>query len=411
LVSDDPYLPLTAETFANPYPGYRRLLADDPHRSEVFRTWILSRYADVVAGLRDNRLTTRNLMAARLAHLPPDHDAVVKAVLDQVSIVVASHEPPEHTRKRGLLSPRFMRGPVEKLGPWIQSLADGLIDRVVASGEMDVIRDFAGPLPLLVISGVVGVPEEDGPLIKLLADESIELSGQPRADTAVLEAQFHSAQGFYDYAEGLLARHREAPQDDLISDLLAMQADGSGFGDRELIANAWMVVGAGHETTTKLIGNGLLALIRHPDQMQRLVDNPTLIETAVEELLRFDAVVQTTVRLAREDVAIADRQIHAGEMVHFILGAANRDPAQFPDPDRLDISRSPNRHLGFGIGTHFCLGAHLARLEGRIAIGTLVRRLSDLRVSESDLAWNGNLTFRGLNSLHVEFKPGATVGH
>ena len=290
-------------------------------------------------------------------------------------------------------------------------MADHLIDQVVSSGEIDVIRDFAGPLPLLVISGVVGVPKEDSPLMKHLADESIELSGRPRADIASLEAQFHSAHGFYEYAQGLLEHHREDRRDDLISDLLALQDRGTGFSDRELIANAWMVVGAGHETTTKLIGNGLLALIRHPDQMQRLVDNPTLIETAVEELLRFDAVVQTTVRLAREDVAIADRQIHAGEMVHFILGAANRDPAQFPDPDRLDIARSPNRHLGFGIGTHFCLGAHLARLETRIAIGTLVRRLSDLRASGGELAWNGNLTFRGLNSLHVEFRPGAPVGH
>lgn len=407
----DPYLPLTADTFADPYSGYQRMLADDPHRSDVFGTWILSRYADVIAGLKDNRLTTRNLMAARLAHMPPDHDLLVKAVLEQAAMVMASHEPPDHTKKRAFLSSRFMRGPVEKLEPWIQSLADHLIDQVVASGEIDVIRDFAGPLPLLVISGVVGIPEEDGPLMKHLADESIELSGRPRADIASLEAQFHSAQSFYEYAQGLLEHHRKDRRDDLISDLLALQDRSTGFGDRELIANAWMVVGAGHETTTKLIGNGLLALIRHPDQMRMLLDRPDLIESAVEELLRYDAVVQTTVRLAREDVEIADRQIRAGEMVHFILGAANRDPAQFPDPDRLDITRSPNRHLGFGIGTHFCLGAHLARLEARIAIGTLVRRLSDLRVSGGELAWNGNLTFRGLNSLNVEFRPGAPIGH
>jgi hypothetical protein len=245
--------------------------------------------------------------------------------------------------------------------------------------------------------------------MKRLADQSIELSGLPRADIASLEAQFRSAEGFFDYASGLLEHHRQAPQDDLISDLLGMKAQGIGFEDRELIANAWMVVGAGHETTTKLIGNGLLALIRHPDQHQRLIDNPALIESAVEELLRFDAVVQTTVRLARDELEIAGRQIHAGEMVHFILGAANRDPAQFPDPDRLDLSRSPNRHLGFGIGTHFCLGAHLARLEARIAIGTLVRRLEDLRLTDRNLAWNGNLTFRGLNAMPVEFSPGAPV--
>ncbi len=403
------YIPDAAEEFADPYPGYRRLLADDPAQSEVFGGWIVSRYRDVSAGLRDHRFTTKNLTAARLRNLPPGHEELVNAVIDRNSLSVAAHHPPEHTRKRALISPRFLRNRVEPLAGSVQEVVDRLLEKVMARGYMDVIGDFAGPLPLVIISRLVGVPDSDGPLMEAVADEAIELSGRAQADIASVQALLHSLETFSTYAEGLIESHRRFPQDDLISDLLSQQHAGDGFGDAELIANAGMLVGAGHETTTKLIGTALLALLRHPTELRRLIDHPAMIETAIDELLRFDAVVQTTVRLAQEDVELAGRPICAGDILTFVLGAANRDAEQFPEPDRLDLARTPNRHLGFGMGTHACLGAHVARLEMRIAIQTVIRRLKEIRLVDRGVAWDHNLTFRGPKKLLLEFRPASTV--
>jgi pimeloyl-[acyl-carrier protein] synthase len=396
----DRYFPSTPESFADPYPGYRRLLQDDPDRSELLGTWVVSRYGDVVSALKDPRLTTTGLMEARMRHIPPGHDALIAEVVEQTSHNVAAQQPPEHGQKRSVLAPRFAKDRVGGDAERIQEIVDELLDRFLDDAAFDVIRDFAGPLPLTVIAEVVGIAEGQEEVVELLGDESIELVGAPQPELAGLEASLRSLHRFEAIFGEAIERHVRSPQADLLADLLAAEQAHRLTRD-EVVANAGMVVVAGHETTTKLIGNGLLALLRFPDQWALLHDDPSLIDSAIDELLRYDPVVQTTSRLAREDLEIGGRAIRAGDIVHIAIAAAHRDEAQFLDPDRVDIGRTPNRHLGFGIGTHNCLGANLAKLEVRIALGTLIRRLPLDRISVLNVIWDPNLVFRGPKSLSI----------
>jgi cytochrome P450 len=294
---------------------------------------------------------------------------------------------------------------VEGLRPRVQQIVDGLIARALEKGSMDLIEEFAYPIPVNVICEMLGVPVEDHERFKgwsLDIARGLDSILLP-PDSEVPKRSVASRTALAEYFRELIAKRRVSPRADLLSALIAAEEAGDKLSENELLATCILLLIAGHETTVNLIGNGTLALLRHPDQLHRLRENPALIGTAVEELLRFDGPVQRTARIPSEDVVIDGRTIAKGEMVMPFIGAADRDPAQFPDPDRLDIGRSDNRHIAFGWGIHFCLGAPLARVEGQIAINTLVQRLPKLALATDTPQFRESLTLRGLTSLPVQF--------
>jgi cytochrome P450 len=397
-MADLRFNPMDPAFVADPYPTYHRLRAEDPVHHSPMGFWVLTRYDDVVAALRDPRLTKEAIapfVAARFGVTLPA--TVGASMLDR--------DPPDHTRLRGLVSKAFTSRVVEALRPRIQQIVDGLLDAVAPRGAMDLIEEFAYPLPVNVICEMLGVPVEDHERFKgwsLDLARGLDLIWLG-PESEVGRRSGLARQGLAEYFRGLIAERRAAPRNDLLSALIAAEEAGDTLSEVELLATCILLLVAGHETTVNLIGNGTLALLRHPAELRRLRENPGLIVTAVEELLRYDGPVQRTARIPSEDVTIGGRRIARGEMVMPFIGAADRDPAQFPAPDRLDIGRADNRHIAFGWGIHFCLGAPLARIEGQIAIDTLVRRFPRLALATEAPEYRQSLTLRGLQALPVTF--------
>jgi len=322
-----------------------------------------------------------------------------------MGLSMLDRDPPDHTRLRSLVSKAFTPRVVEGLRPRIQQIVDGLVERALAKGGMDLIEEFAYPIPVIVICEMLGVPVADHERFKgwsLDIARGLDAIMLP-PDSVVGMRSGTSRRALAEYFRGLIAERRAAPREDLLSALIAAEEAGDTLSEDELLATCILLLVAGHETTVNLIGNGTYALLRHRDELRRLRENPGLIGTAVEELLRYDGPVQRTARIPSEDVTIDGRKIRAGEMVMPFIGAADRDPAQFPDPDRLDIARADNRHIAFGWGIHFCLGAPLARVEGQIAINTLLQRLPKLALATEKPEHRQSLTLRGLTSLPVCF--------
>jgi cytochrome P450 len=389
----------------DPYQLYHRLRAEAPlhRRGDGATTWMLTRYADVAAALRDPRLSAVRSQAdrhvardARLAEPERSQARVLRRFDDSAMLTT---DPPDHTRLRKLAHQAFTPHAIERLRTRIQALTNALLDATIPRGRLEVIADIAYPLPVTVIAEILGVPPAD--------------RGRLRRWAAVFEAfldrpddiaeSFKATTEFHDYLRGLIAVRRNEPADDLLSALVTAEEQGDMLSEEELLVMCMLLLNAGHVTTTNLIGNGLLALLRNPDQLHLLRDDPALLPQAVDEALRYDSPVQFTVRTATADVAFGEAVIRRGDLVQLMLGAANRDPAQFPDPDRFDISRRDNRHLAFGLGPHFCLGAALARMEGQVVLGTLLRRLPDLRLATDHLEYRPNLAFHGLTALPVSW--------
>ncbi|HJY84582.1 MAG TPA: cytochrome P450 [Candidatus Binatia bacterium] len=389
--------PLLPEFRANPYPLYYRLRAEDPvHRSTLTGFWVLSRYADVAMVLRDNRFSRKDsatFLGERFGAGP---------VQQVYSKWMLFRDPPDHTRLRNLVNKAFTPRAIENLRPRIQEIVDFLIDAVANVGAMDVMVDFAYPLPVIVICEMLGVPSADRDRFKDWSGD-IARTLDPIQTPEMAERGNAVVQNVAEYFHALISERRRNPQEDMLSSLIAAEEQGDKLSEEELLATCILLFSAGHETTVNLIGNGTLALLQHPDQLAKLRDNPELIQSAIEESLRYDSPVQLTGRWVNEDVEIGSQVIHGGEMVLTLLGAANRDPVQFPDPDRFDITRSDNRHLAFGQGIHFCLGAALARLEAQLAIGTLLRRLPKLTRQTTTPEWREAFTLRGLRVLPVTF--------
>jgi cytochrome P450 len=380
---------------ANPYPAYRFLRETAPVWRSPMGHWVLSRHADATAVLRDPRFGHEN---ADRTSVEAEAETVVRS-LNQTMLLL---DPPQHTRIRGLVSKAFTARRMEGLRARIGDIVDGLIDKVAGQGGMDVVSDFAHLLPVIVICDMLGIPEQDrGPF---LADTSIRgriLDPVPltrdELDTANAASAANAA-----YFASLFAYRRANPGDDLTTALLAAREADDSLTDEEIIANIGLLFGAGHETTANLIGNGLLALHRNPDQLAKLRAQPELMPNAVEEMLRFDSPVQLTGRTALQDVEIGGQMIARGEEVIALLGAANHDPDAYPgtDPDELDIARPGVRALSFGGGIHFCLGAQLARIEGEVAFAKLLERLPGLRLEDPDnVQWKPTITLRGVTSL------------
>lgn len=377
----------------NPYPYYAMLHADAPlFYWEAWGIWFLSRYDDCNALLRDPRLGHGEWDMES-----PEGQAALVAMQQHWMLF---KNPPDHTRLRGLVHKAFTPRVVEQMRSQIQRIADGLLDRLQATGGGDLIADLAYPLPVTVIAAMLGVPAEDHPQFHAWSDDlahSLDLTEDPE----IYQRAACAAIALTDYLRTLADHRRRHPQDDLLSALIAAEEGGGRLSEDELYATVALLLVAGHETTVNLIGNGVLALLRHPEQLQRLRQDPGLIRTAVEELLRYDSPVQATSRIAHADLEIRGHTIRAGQQVTFLLGAANHDPARFAEPERLDIGRNPNPHLAFGSGIHYCLGAPLARLEGQIAIGTLIRRMPKLTLATEAPTYRDNFTLRGLHSLAV----------
>ncbi|MGH2586997.1 MAG: cytochrome P450 [Dehalococcoidia bacterium] len=385
----------------DPYSVYYRLRTEDPVQSGPFGRWILSRHADCLALLRDPRSSNDDRNSLEFQALASQQPEVADAANSGGQSFLFL-DPPDHTRLRGLVSKAFTPRVVEALRPRIQEIVDGLLDQVDGKGEMEVIEDLAYPLPVQVISEMLGVPGEDHVVFKGWSrDLARALDPSPALDDAEIARRIAARDAFNDYFRRLIEHRRREPGSDLLSALIAVEEQGDTLTEAELLSTCILLLIAGHETTVNLIGNGLLALLRNPDQLALLRNDPSLGKSAVEELLRYDAPVQMTSRILLADYEIDGQVIGKGEQAVLLLASANRDPAEFEDPERLDLTRAENRHLAFGFGIHFCLGAPLARVEGQIALATLVRRFPHPELLTDDPEYKENIVLRGLAALPV----------
>jgi cytochrome P450 len=395
------YDPLDPSVLADPYPAYVRLRRLGPVR-DAAGTWLVSTYEHVTALIRDPRLTALRPPPST-AGMPAEAREAVEELWGLYRRWLLMMDPPKHTHVRRLVRDPFGRREVERLRPRIRTVVDELLAPGVARGRMDVIAELAAPLPTRIVAELVGLSEEDAPFLKRCTEDLVgsfgAIAGDPRSAALHLRALggFHRGRR---YLVSELARRRLRPLTDLLSSLLAAEERGAIAPD-ELVANCLLLLGAGNETTTHLIGNGMLALLGHPDDLRRLRDDPSLMPTAVDELLRFDPPVQMTERIAVAAIELGGVTIRPGEWVRMLLAAANRDPAAFRDPDRLDVGRQGQRHLALGGGVHYCIGGALGRLEAEVAFGTLLRRAPDLALGPGEPVRRDNPTFRGLVSLPV----------
>ena len=401
----DLLLPLrSAGSLENPYPVYhvirtvRPVLEVPVPGFDGPGVWMLTRYRDVHALLRDPRFSVERLRAPlvrdNLHRLP---DFLRQSAEGLRSMLVM--DPPDHTRVRKLVNKAFTPRRIAALRGHIEDIVRELLDGAVAAGEMDLVHDFAEPLPAVVIAELLGVPTDDHRKFREWSSQLIAALGA--ADVEARQAAAPAGQSLLEYLAEIIAARRREPRDDLISAMIQAQEERDALSDGELLATCNLLLLAGHETTTNLIGNGSLALLREPGEWRRLCEDPTLLPAAVEELLRFDGPVQATVRVALEDVEIDGQVIPEGALVLLSIGAANHDPAVFREPDDLDVGRDPNPHLSFGFATHFCMGAPLARLEAQLAFQALTARFPGLSLVDDAPEYRPNPILRGLKRLDL----------
>ena len=391
---------LDPQVLANPYPLYHRLRAEDPvHWDPFLHTWIVTRHVDVLQVLHSfsaNRSPSPEQLAEMgLSAVNPIAQIMVRQMLFM--------DAPAHTRLRSLASAAFTPARVAQMRSHIQDIADGLLDTVISKGHLDVIAEFAAPLPAIVTAEMLGVPVADHDKLKNWSMDFAEMFGNFQHNPNRFSHVLRSVNEMTAYFRSAMAEQREQPRNGLVTAFMTAEIEGSKLSDDEIVANLIVTMVGGQETTTNLIGNGLLTLFRHPEQMAIVQQDFSRIPAAIDEMLRFESPIQHTVRLAPDDVILNGKQIRKRQAVMAVMGAANRDPERFPDPDRFDIGRKDNRHLAFGAGAHTCFGAPLARLEGQIAFETIFRRLSNLKLEPAPLVWRYNLGFRGLDALRVSF--------
>ena len=392
---------LDPEVLANTYPLYHRLRNEDPvHWDPFLHAWVVTRYAEVIHVLHHfsaNRTPTpEQLSAMGLAAMNPIAQVMVRQMLFL--------DPPNHTRLRALASAAFTVRRVERMRSHIQEIMDHLLDAVASNGRMDLVADFASPAPAIVTAELLGVPIEDHQQLKEWSADFAEMLGNFQHNPDRFPRILRSVENMCSYFRSAMQEQRVSPRDGLVSAMMAADVDGAKLTEDEIIANLIVTMVGGQETTTNLIGNGLLTLLRNPAVMERLRADSSLMPSAVEELLRYESPSQHTARLAPEDVEMGGKHIRKRQAVIAVMGAANRDPERFPEPDRLDIDRKDNRHVAFGWAAHFCFGAALARMEGQIAFETILRRLPGLTLDTSiPLEWRHNLGLRGLIGLPITF--------
>ncbi len=391
--------PLAPEFIRDPYPYYARLRATDPMHQTAFGSFVASRHAEASLVLRDKRFG-KDFAERTIRRYGPK--SMEEPVFRSMSHWMLQKDPPDHARLRGLVVKAFTARRVEDMRPRIQQVVDETLDRIIPQGRMDLIEDFAFRLPVTIICDMLGIPEEQRELFYTGSrDGGRLLDPVPLSPEEIAKGNAGNLMAAM-YFQQLFDLRRKQPGDDLITQLVQAEEDGSKLSNEELTANIILLFGAGHETTVNLIGNGLLALHRNPDQLALLKANPGLITNAIEEFLRYDFSVQLTGRVALEDIEdLGGKRIPKGENVLCLLGSANHDPAVYPDrPGSLDITRPNVKPLSFGGGIHFCLGAQLARIEAEIAIASLLRRLPDLRLDNAENPqWRPTFVLRGLKEL------------
>lgn len=392
------------EVRANPYPFYAHLRSLEPvHWDEELGFWVLTRYADIASVYHDPRFSRAQGLRRGFERLPEPEQVIAEPVFRSFSKTMFYSDPPYHTRLRGLVNSAFTPAAVEQMRPYVQQTVDDLLSRVQANGKMDMIHDFAYPLPILVIAHMLGLPAEDRIQFKQWSDDLFAILGSVPHATELMERAARSLHELTNYITELSEARRAQPRIDLLTALVEAVEGGERLTHEELVANVIILLSAGHETTSNLIGNGLLALVRNPEQMKTLQERPMLIASAVEEMMRYDNPVQISYRSAADDVEIGGKCIRKGQLVNSILAAGNRDPERFTEPDRFDVTRDEGRHVGLGLGIHFCLGAPLLRLEAQIAFSTLLRRFPRIALATETLEWQEHPIFRGVKSLPVVF--------
>jgi cytochrome P450 len=385
---------------ANPYPAFRKLRETAPVWRSAFGRTFLTRYEDASLLMRDRRLgkdyTDAEALIRRFGPTAMREPAVI-----ELSHMMLMRDPPDHTRLRGLVTKVFTARKIEEMRPGIQAITDRLLDKVAASGAMDAIRDLAFPLPVLVICELLGIPEADRARFVTATASGAALLNPVPPTREELDRANEGTLATGAYFEALFEHRRRDPRDDLLTMLVQAEEAGDHLTTEELRANTSLLFAAGHETTVNLIGNGIWSLLRDATQWAALRDDPALIPNAIEEILRFESPVQAVARTVAEPIAFGAETFAKGELIVALIGAANRDPEVFPDPDRLDVTRERLKPLSFGGGIHFCIGAQLARIEAEVVFSNLLRRMPDLRLNGETPRWRESFTLRGLTTLPV----------
>lgn len=396
------YDPNDAALRANPFPLYRRLRDEDPvHWSPSLKAWVITRYDDVRRVLLNREMSPDRLTPFFKA-LPGETQRTLAEIIHYLNQWLVFRNPPEHTRLRGLMNKAFTPAAIESLRGSIERIVELLLGRLKAGEPADLIESYAMQVPALVIMDMLGVPRDMLDRIKAWSDDMVVFIGTARGVPDKYQRAERGAREMSAYFRRLIEERRAEPRDDIMSALIAARDDDDRLSEDELVATCMLILFAGHETTTNLIGNALYMLLLHPEERARYLADPSLAQTAVEEFLRYDGPSNALVRIAACDLEFNGTAMKSGDRVFVMLNAANRDDRQFPEPDRFDLGRSPNRHLTFGQGIHFCLGAHLARLEAAIAVPALMRRFPDLRLASADAPeWVDTLVMRGLKRLPV----------
>ncbi|SES49266.1 hypothetical protein SAMN04487818_1267 [Actinokineospora terrae] len=395
---------LSRAVMSDPYPAYARLRAESPvYYDEQLNGWVLTRYDDVTAALRDHETFSSRRLGLLVAQRGgADPSPAVARFLELAAHWMWMLDPPTHTRMRKLMNQGFTPRAVRLLEPMVQGIVDDLVDSMVERGEFDLMADFCFPVPALVICGLYGLPTEDAKLvtkwcdaIKVFVGAAPDLGGAQSAAEAVHE--------MIEYLTAIMEQRRVDPRDDLVSRLVSADEDGERLGTDELVSNLLLLITASFETTIDMLGNGLAGLLTQRDQWELLKRDPGTIAGAVDEVIRWDGPVQLTHRLLTRDVRLRGEQLREGQLAYLMRGSANRDPERFADPDRIDVTRNDTGHVGLGLGVHYCIGAGLSRMEGRIALTELTTRLPELVLTEPErLNWRAdNLQFRGLSDLRA----------
>ncbi|MEW9670437.1 cytochrome P450 [Ammoniphilus sp. 3BR4] len=389
---------MTDEFFQNPYPSYERMRAIHPlykHASGKYPGWYVTGYEEALNILKDARFQNRS-------PLPPTASKY-EGLKNSQNHMMLFKNPPEHTRLRTLVGQAFSQRAIEKYRTFIEETAHTLLKDSKKTGKLDVVTDFAFPLASLVIAKILGIPEKDRQAFRDWAFILIQGIDLTRTRFVLTEAN-DTIVRLSSYFREFIQERKQRPQDDLVSLLTQTSETENGLTDDEIISTCILLLIAGHETTVNLLSNAMVGLLHHPDQLAALKANPSLIETAVEEFLRYESPTQMTARMASEDIELNGCLIQKGEQVYVLLGAANRDPRKFLNPEKLDITRNPNPHLAFGYGTHFCLGSTLARMEARLALPALLNEIPNFELDSKNLPWRNLVGFRSLENLPIIFK-------
>ena len=399
----DLYNPLDPRFVADPHPFLHKLRREDPvHWNPVLNIWVLTAYEDVFKALHDDRLSSDTRHWDRYKQFFFRGRDPSGPVTDMFSKWMLQLDPPEHTRLRALATKTFIPRAVERMRSYIAKTTHRLLDKAAAAGQMDLVNELAYPLPIAVVASMLGVPEEDHEKVKDWT-AGIFPSFGPAMSAEALDSSNEAMAAFRDYFRQLVKDRSQVPHDDLLSALIAVYEAGDRLSESELVSTCILLMFAGHTSSVQLISSTILWLVDNPDQLEKLKRDPGLIHGAIEESLRYTTPTQMIYRVALEDMQIGGKAIKKNQLVILSLAAANRDPAQFPDPDTFNITRENNRHIAFGHGIHFCMGAALGRLEGEVAVGVIVNRLTNLRVDRDSITREPSIIFRSLKSMRITF--------